>query len=303
MQNDENGTAGTPAAGAPTDAATAGAPTAQSAADMPATQEERALWLINYLRKDPACAYAGGNLVEVPPDAEGRRLLLRALFNVRMPEPVSDAFLQVQDAYLAGRREEKGVTRLSELSPVSAAEPDLYLWRGDITTLATDAIVNAANSQMLGCFQPNHGCIDNAIHTYAGVQLRLECARLMRAQGHDEPTGAAKVTPAYNLPSRWVVHTVGPIVQGAHPTAQNRYALASCYTSCLAAARDVGARSIAFCCISTGVFGYPNQEAARVATDTVRSWKEKTGSGIKVVFNVFKPVDEHIYLELLRRGC
>ena len=192
---------------------------------------------------------------------------------------------------------EAGVHNIDEAS-ISATNPQLRLWRGDITTLEVDAIVNAANSQMLGCWVPGHHCIDNAIHTYSGVQLRAECARIMDAQGHEEPTGAAKITDAYNLPAKHVIHTVGPIANG-HPTDLHRNQLASCYRSCLDLAADHGLRSIAFCCISTGVFGFPQREAAAIAVQTVGDWLSANRSDMTVVFNVFSGKDKSIYAELL----
>ena len=189
----------------------------------------------------------------------------------------------------------KGVTALSDLEPV---QKGIYLWRGDITTLQCDGIVNAANSQMLGCFCPNHGCIDNAIHTFAGVQLRLACAELMRKQGHEEETGKAKITPAFNLPCRYVIHTVGPIIRG-QVTKSDKNALASCYRSCLELAEQNGVKSIAFCCISTGEFHFPNDKAAEIAVQTVKDFKSQTHSEIEVIFNVFKDIDYKIYRELL----
>ena len=239
------------------------------------TQDERRVWLIRALEQERRAW--GGDTPDVPEDAEGQRLLLRALVNVRPPEPADPELLRVQDAYLQ--------ERLAE--------------RGGITRLAADGIVNAANSQMLGCFVPNHRCIDNAIQTYAGIQMRLECARQMVAQGHEEPTGRAKVTPGYNLPAAYVLHTVGPIVGGAMPSRRDRALLRSCYTSCLELAHARGLSSLAFCCISTGEFGYPNREAAQVAVATVRDWKRQTNSKMKVIFDVFKPVDNDIYRELL----
>ncbi len=224
-------------------------------------------------------------------------LQFRALVNVRPPWPASDEFLTAQDELLQGLIAEAGVCGIDEAAP-SPADAHLRLWRGDITTLAADAIVNAANSQMLGCWAPLHYCIDNAIHTFAGVQLRIECARLMAEQGHEEPTGQAKVTPAYNLPSKRIIHTVGPIANG-NPTDEHRAQLASCYESCLDAAAAEGLSSIAFCCISTGVFGFPQREAAEIAVRTVRDWLDAHGSDITVVFNVFGEKDEQIYRELL----
>jgi O-acetyl-ADP-ribose deacetylase (regulator of RNase III) len=192
---------------------------------------------------------------------------------------------------------ERGVHAVGEAS-ASPGDARLRLWRGDITTFAADAIVNAANSQMLGCWAPGHHCIDNAIHTYAGVQLRLACADLMAAQGHEEPTGQAKVTDAYNLPARRIIHTVGPIARGM-PTALHRAQLASCYRNCLDAAAAESLGSVAFCCVSTGVFGFPQREAAQIAVQTVQRWLDLRDSNIVVVFNVFGDVDEAIYRELL----
>lgn len=255
------------------------------------TQEQRADFLIRYLldeRGNAADARLPGTLPE-------KRRLLRSLMNVRPPAPIREDFLTVQDAYLAARLAERGVTHLSDLTPV---QPGLYLWQGDITTLAADAIVNAANSQLLGCFIPCHSCIDNAIHTYAGVQLRLACARLMAEQGTEEPTGSAKITPGYNLPCRRVLHTVGPIV-GEVVTPSDRELLAGCYRSCLELAAANGLRSVAFCCISTGEFHFPNELAARIAIQTVRQWQRQNPERIEVIFNVFKDCDREIYRRLL----
>ena len=221
----------------------------------------------------------------------------RALVNTREAVPASERLLSLQDELLRGLLEARGVHGIGE-AEVAPVDARLRLWRGDITTLAADAIVNAANSQMLGCWVPGHHCIDNAIHTFAGIQLRLECARLMAVQGHEEPTGQAKVTAAYNLPTKRIVHTVGPIANGV-PTALHRAQLASCYRSCLEAAAAEGLASIAFCCISTGVFGFPQREAAEIAIETVRRWLDSHNSDLVVVLNVFGDEDEAIYRELL----
>lgn len=234
--------------------------------------------------------------IPMPDSLPEKRRLLRSLMNVRPPIPAREDFLRMQDAYLKERLAKRGVTRLKELTPV---RPGLYLWQGDITTLAVDAIVNAANSQMLGCFVPCHGCIDNAIHTYAGVQLRLECARLMAGQEEEEPTGCAKITKAYNLPCRYVLHTVGPIISGA-VTQADRELLASCYRTCLELAESNGLHSVAFCCISTGEFRFPNELAAEIAIQTVGEWQRQNPEKIKVIFNVFKDSDYEIYKRLLR---
>ncbi|MCI6263001.1 MAG: protein-ADP-ribose hydrolase [Olsenella sp.] len=257
------------------------------------TQDERRLWLIEHLMAERA-DLAG---LEIPGDPDDQRLLLRALVNVRPPREASTELLAVQDRYLQGRLEERGGA--VSLNGIPVTDEGLAIWRGDITRIAADAIVNAANSQMLGCFVPNHHCIDNAIHTYAGIELRLACADLMEAQGHEEGTGLAKITPAFNLPSKYVIHTVGPIVYGVRPTAEDQRLLASCYTSSLDAAKEAGCQSIAFCCISTGEFRYPHEEAARIAVAAVKQWKQETDSDIEVIFDVFKPVDERIYRKLL----
>ncbi len=231
----------------------------------------------------------------LPAEEAEQRRLLRSLFNIRLPGAVSEEFLRVQDKYLREETRRKGITELSALTP---REPGLYLWQGDITTLRCDAIVNAANSGMTGCYQPCHNCIDNCIHTYAGIQLRNACAALMEAQGFEEPTGQAKLTPAYNLPCKYVLHTVGPIVQG-RLTERHEALLASCYRSCLAAAEENGCKSIAFCCISTGVFGFPQGRAAEIAVHTVRAYRANQHSEIEVIFNVFRDEDYGIYRALL----
>ncbi len=255
-------------------------------------QANRRAYLIAALLKEQP-QYAA---FAIPACEQEQKKLLRSLWNTRMPKPVDPAFLAVQNAYLQEELRQKGVTYLADLKPI---QPKTYLWRGDITTLGCDAIVNAANSQMLGCFSPNHGCIDNAIHTFAGVQLRLACAELMRRQGHEEAPGQAKITPAFNLPCRYVLHTVGPVVRG-RLTAKDRELLASCYRSCLELAEKNGLKSLAFCCISTGEFHFPNDQAAKIAIETVREYRKQTQSEIEVVFNVFKELDERIYRTLLR---
>ena len=256
------------------------------------TQEERLDYLIKTLATEQP-RYAG---LELPADREEKRALLRALFNLRPPLPADERLLAVQDEYLAEELRARGTTLAAELAPLSG---DICLWQGDITTLAADAVVNAANSAMLGCFVPCHRCIDNAIHTYAGIQLRLACHELMERQGHEEPTGGAQITPAFNLPSRYVIHTVGPIVY-ASLTRRERDELASCYRSCLKLAKENGLKSVAFCCISTGEFRFPNAAAAQIAVDTVREFLKEEGVGMRVIFNVFKDIDREIYAGLLR---
>lgn len=233
--------------------------------------------------------------IEMPDDTQGQKRLLRSLFNVRMPEEIGEDFLQVQDEYLTEATNEKGVTDLSELE---AVEDGIYIWQGDITTLRCDAIVNAANAGMTGCYVPCHGCIDNCIHTYAGIQLRNVCAQLMQRQGHEEPTGRAKITPGFNLPCKYVLHTVGPIITGKL-TEEDEELLASCYRSCLKLAEEKGVKSIAFCCISTGEFHFPNRRAAEIAVQAVREYRRENNSEIEVIFNVWKDIDDEIYRELL----
>ena len=232
----------------------------------------------------------------VPEDTQEQKNMLRALMNVRSPKAVSDEFLAVQDEYLTRENTSSGVTDVDDMSPTEACGR-IYLWQGDITTLRADAIVNAANSGLTGCYIPLHNCIDNIIGSKAGIGLRNYLGSIMDRQGHPEPTGRAKITPAFNLPCEYVIHTVGPIVGGSlHETHKKQ--LASCYRSCLAIADENGVGSIAFCCISTGVFGFPQREAAETAVRTVKETREKTGSRIEVIFNVFKDEDYEIYREL-----
>ena len=228
---------------------------------------------------------------------EGARRLLRALMNIRPPLPLDPDFLRLQDALLSAEREERGVVDAAAL-PEAPGRPGIALWQGDITRLRADAVVNAANSTLLGCFHPCHGCIDNAIHSAAGLQLRDACARLMEAQGHPEPAGGAKLTGGCNLPARHVLHTVGPIITGPL-TGADRAALASCYRACLSLAAEHGLHSVAFCCISTGEFRFPRGEAAGIAVDTVTRFLSRPTSIRKVIFNVFQDADAALYRALL----
>lgn len=254
-------------------------------------QSEKRMFLIQSLL-DESPAYRE---VTVPSAPEEQRLLLRALMNVRPARKCSPEFFRVQDEYLRAELDAKGITDVDSLTPV---RDGLYIWRGDITTLRCDAIVNAANSGMTGCYIPNHRCIDNCIHSYAGIELREYCAELMRRQGHEEPTGTAKITPAFNLPCRYVLHTVGPII-GGRVTRQDKELLASCYRACLELAAENSLESVAFCCISTGEFHFPNERAAEIAVKTAEDFMQKETSVRKVIFNVFKDKDEEIYRKLL----
>lgn len=253
-------------------------------------QTERRKYLIEYLLSERNESAA------IPNDTEAQKRLFRALVNVRMPKSASREFLKIQGEYLREELRLKGITDIAELKPVM---PDIYLWKGDITTLKCDAIVNAANSRMLGCFYPNHKCIDNAIHTFAGVELRKSCHDIMSLQGGEKPVGRAKITPGYNLPCRYIIHTVGPMVFGALDGTHEKQ-LSDCYRSCLFLADKNFLESIAFCCISTGEFRFPNERAAKIAVQTVGEYKRETKSKIKVIFNVFKEYDHEIYKKLLR---
>ena len=233
--------------------------------------------------------------ISISADTEEQKQLLRALMNVRAPQPIGTEFLRIQDEYLQYEIAAKGITDVAELTPV---QQGIYLWQGDITTLKCDAVVNAANSGMTGCYIPNHRCIDNAIHTFAGMQLRLLCDNLMEQQGYPEPAGGTKITPAFNLPSRYVLHTVGPVISGKVKK-HERELLASCYRSCLELAAENKLESVAFCCISTGEFHFPNELAAEIAVQSVKEFFRLQTGVKKVIFNVFKDLDKNIYQKLL----
>ena len=272
-------------------------------------QSERLNYLVEQFRNE-APEY---RRVRIPDDTEGKQRLLRSLMNIRASKPVSAQVQAVQDSYLKGRALEKGIVNVRDIETVrdslGSRHPHsdiISVWQGDITRIAADAIVNAANSQMIGCFIPMHACIDNCIHTYAGVQLRQECSRRMNSlrlqfgEDYEQPTAVPMLTDAYNLPAKKVVHIVGPIVQyGLTPELEQD--LAACYKSTLDLCRENGLRSAAFCCISTGVFRFPNRRAAEIAVQTVSDWlDENPGTIDRVIFNVFKDEDKYYYEELLR---
>ena len=241
--------------------------------------------------------------LQTPEDTEGKRRILRSLMNIRMPRKMDEAVLSVQDEYLQARIRENGIVELADIPIIRGG---MSIWQGDITRLAVDAIVNAANSQMLGCFVPMHTCIDNCIHTFAGVQLRAECARQMEqlksryGRDYEQPTALPMLTDAYNLPARKVIHIVGPIVQG-RLTASLENDLAACYRNTLDMCLENGLKSVAFCCISTGVFHFPNKRAAEIAVQTVTGWlSEHPGGMERVIFNVFKDEDKAYYEQLLQ---
>lgn len=254
-------------------------------------QSERRIFLIKSLLQERT-EYRD---ISISADTEQQKQLLRALMNVRAPKPIGTEFLRIQDEYLQYEIAAKGITDVAELTPV---QQGIYLWQGDITTLKCDAVVNAANSGMTGCYIPNHRCIDNAIHTFAGMQLRLICDNLMEQQGYPEPAGGAKITPAFNLPSRYVLHTVGPVISGKVKK-HERELLASCYRSCLELAAENKLESVAFCCISTGEFHFPNELAAEIAVQSVKKFFRLQTGVKKVIFNVFKDLDKNIYQKLL----
>ena len=231
---------------------------------------------------------------DVPEDLNSQRKLLRALMNICPPTDFDENFLRAQDELLSAEVRERGIVKLEDIPNV---DTHIKLWRGDITRLAVDAIVNAANAKLLGCFVPLHGCIDNAIHSAAGVQLRNACNEIMSAQGHDEPTGHAKITPAFNLPSKFVIHTVGVIIPPERqPTVAEENLLTACYESCLTLAAEKNLHSVAFCCISTGEFHFPPKRAAELAVAAVK--KFLSTNALEIVFNVFTARDEKIYREL-----
>ncbi|MDD3183951.1 MAG: protein-ADP-ribose hydrolase [Anaerostipes sp.] len=255
-------------------------------------QSERRNYLLRELIKEDG-RYSD---IEIPDSSEEQMRLLRGLMNIRMPKSIDDEFLRIQNEFLLEESSKKGITRIDDLESV---QEGIYLWQGDITTLKCGAIVNAANSGMTGCYVPNHHCIDNCIHFYSGIQLRYQCAEIMEKQGYAEPTGQAKITQAYNLPCDYIIHTVGPIVSGTL-TKKDCDLLKSCYESCLKLAEEKGVSSIAFCCISTGEFHFPNEEAAKIAVHTVKEFLKRNAKVKKVVFNVFKDMDKEIYEQLLR---
>ena len=256
------------------------------------THEEQRVYLIQELLAEER--YKN---ISIPVDEKEQKDLLRSLMNVRMPKPLSQDFFKIQDKYLQTERDMRGIIESEEL-PSIPGDPRMVLWQGDITTLKVDAIVNAANSALLGCFRPLHTCIDNIVHSRSGIQLRLSCYDMMSKQGHEEPAGQAKITPAFNLPSKYILHTVGPVIGGA-VRKQDCEALASCYRSCLELAVKNNCQSIAFCCISTGEFHFPNEKAAEIAIQTVTSFLNTRKENIRVIFNVFKDIDLHIYQNFL----
>lgn len=258
-------------------------------------QEARLDYLIDYLLNENPNTQTKKTQSKMDTQAE-KFELFRGLCNIRQPEPVAEQFIEVQDAFLTQWNNEQPLTSLNDLE---AVQPQLYLWQGDITSLAVDVIVNAANSDFIGCMQANHNCIDNSIHTRAGVGLRLACDAVIKAQGRKEAMGKAKITQAYNLPSDYVIHTVGPFIDQRGVSPLKEKLLASSYRSCLVLADEHQQGTIAFCCISTGEFNFPQEHAAEIAIQTVKDYLSDTQSTLNVIFNVFKEDDLHIYQTLL----
>lgn len=257
------------------------------------THSEQRVWLIRQLLDERSDAEG----VQIPAGEQEQKDLLRGLMNIRMPEPVSEEFLKIQDEYLTAENQASGVVKLEDLTPV-ASDERIYLWQGDMSRLGIDAVTNPANSGFTGCYQWLHSCLDNILGSRAGIELRLCCNDIIKKQGYPEPTGQAKITPGFNLPAKYIIHTVGPIVQH-RLTKQNEDDLASCYREILKLADANHLKSVALCCISTGVFMFPNERAAEIAVAEVKKYLDETGSSIKVIFNVFKDIDYMFYQNLL----
>ena len=258
------------------------------------TQQERLIYLLKGLVVEYTEKYKDEH-IEIPNDEAEQFTLFRSLCNIRSAGFMPAEWMKIQDEYLTELAREKGIVTINDMEKRA---PQIYLWQGDITRLSVDAIVNAANNQLLGCFAPNHRCIDNAIHTFAGIELRMACSRMIEYMDMPEKTGVARKTYGFNLPAKHVIHTVGPIIYDSL-TDIDREQLASCYRSCLELANAYSLQSIAICCISTGEFRFPNEDAAQIAIDTVRTYLKETNSKIQVVFNVFKDIDYDIYDKLL----
>ena len=261
------------------------------------TQEERRIWLIDYLRNESNDLKEMG----IPGDEQGQRNMLRALMNIREVKPIGEDFLKIQDDYLTWETGKRGIIDAGEMS-YFGKNSRIYLWQGDITRLKCDAIVNAANSKMRGCFIPLHDCIDNRIHSRAGVQLRIRCDEIMRKQGHDEPAGSAKVTPAYNLPCEQIIHVAGPVVEYEIEDEHIKQ-LRQCYITCLEVAQLYEMDSIALCSISTGENKFPMEDAARIAIDTVMEYIREHDRPKQIIFTVEDDEALEIYTHLLSKVC
>ena len=246
--------------------------------------------------------------LEVGDNYGEKRMVLRSLMNIRSPKPMKEEVVKIQDEFLTEETKEKGIVSLDRIPTVAEQygsrhifADKISIWQGDITRIQSGAIVNAANSQMLGCFVPCHRCIDNAIHSAAGIQLREECSHYMDRRKiqygsrYEEPTGQAVLTKGYNLPAEYVIHTVGPIVGGVLNN-RHRQDLRNCYENVLKCCIENEIRSVAFCCISTGEFHFPNDKAAEIAVETVTGFLKRNESEFdRIIFNVFKDIDRELY--------
>lgn len=232
---------------------------------------------------------------KIPNSYKDKRKFLRGIVNLRKPYPLEEKILKLEDQLLQLELKEKVI---ADSKDIPLIEDKISIWLGDITLLKVEAIVNACNSYLLGCFVPNHTCIDNAIHSFSGIRLRLKCNEIM--QGKEEETGKAKITSAFNLPSDYVIHTVGPIVSKTL-TDKEINELKECYISCLELARHNNIKTIAFPSISTGVFKFPKDKASEIAVDTVRNYLKKYPNTFdKVIFNVFTKEDKFYYVRLFK---
>jgi len=273
------------------------------------TIEERLNYLIEVLKNENT-QYKNK---EIPANIEDKKVMLRSLMNIRPPKENSEEFLKVQDEYLAERNKAKGIVYLKDIKTVKETvnskhpfSDKISVWQGDITNLSCDAIVNAANSRMLGCFVPMHVCIDNCIHTFAGVQLRNECNNIMNkfreknGKDYEQPTAVPIITDGYNLPAKKVIHIAGPIVS-KRLTETNIQDLKNCYKNILDMCLKHNLKSVSFCCISTGVFSFPNKKAAEIAVETVTNWLTQNKDKIdRIIFNVFKDEDKICYEQYLK---
>ena len=256
---------------------------------------EKLDFLIDYLIKENKNI----DIKEIPQNISDKKRLYRSLCNIREPLPISKEYIEIENDFLTTANIRKGIIDSNNIIQFTKYKgTPICLWQGDITTLKIDAIVNAANSQGLGCFIPCHKCIDNAIHSASGVQLRLECNKIMQEIGVLQ-TGKAFITSGYNLPSKYVIHTVGPIIYG-EVTEKEMLELKNCYINSLEIAKENNIKTIAFPCISTGEFRFPKELAAKIAIETIKEHLDTNEEYFeKIIFNVFSDEDYSFYLNNL----